>query len=68
MSWPQVPEILMQEPKKLKQLPKTNEPVKASELLSTVAENYGTYYELSEQLKMWQEWYRSKKLIFESVN
>jgi hypothetical protein len=58
----------MQEPKKLKQVKKTdNEPVKASELLQTVTENYGSYYELSEQLKMWQEWYRSKKLIFESI-
>jgi hypothetical protein len=42
--------------------------VKASELLDTVVENYGTYYELVEKLKGWQEWYRTQKIIFEKVS
>jgi len=41
--------------------------VKASELLTTVTENYGTYYQVVEQLKGWQEWYKEQKRIFESV-
>jgi hypothetical protein len=41
--------------------------VKASELLDTVVVNYGTYYEVAEKLRGWQEWYRSQKAIFESL-
>jgi hypothetical protein len=39
--------------------------VKASEFLATVTENYGTYYELVEQVKGWQAWYYAQKKIFE---
>ena len=39
--------------------------VKASTLLATVAENYGTYYEISEKLKGWQAWYTDQKKVFE---
>jgi hypothetical protein len=41
--------------------------VKASELLSTVTENYGTYYQVVEKLKGWQEWYKAQRAIFEEV-
>jgi len=41
--------------------------VKASELLDTVVVNYGTYYEVAEKLKGWQDWYRSQKTIFENL-
>jgi len=39
--------------------------VKASELLNTVQENYGTYYEVVAKLKLWQEWYKQQKELFE---
>ena len=39
--------------------------VKASEFLETVTENYGTYYQLVEQVKGWQTWYYQQKKIFE---
>jgi hypothetical protein len=39
--------------------------VKASEFLETVTENYGTYYQLVEQVKGWQTWYYTQKKIFE---
>jgi len=39
--------------------------VKASTLLGTVTQNYGTYYEIREQLISWQEWYKKQKKIFE---
>lgn len=45
----------------------TSSTVKASELLDTVVVNYGTYYEVAEKLKGWQEWYRSQKAIFENL-
>lgn len=41
--------------------------VKASELVRTVTENYGTYYQVREQLIGFQEWYKEQKKIFESV-
>jgi len=41
--------------------------VKASELLETVTENYGTYYQVVEKLKGWQEWYAAQKKIFEEI-
>jgi len=39
--------------------------VKASELIGAVVENYGTYYQVVERLKGWQDWYRTQKTIFE---
>jgi len=42
--------------------------VKASELITTVSENYGTYYEMREQLKAWQDWYRAQKKAYESIS
>ena len=41
--------------------------VKASELVKTVTDNYGTYYQVREQLIGFQEWYKEQKKIFESV-
>ena len=41
--------------------------VTTAELLGTVNENYGTYYEIVNKLKAWQSWYKEQKQIFESV-
>ena len=41
--------------------------IKASQLLETVVDNYGSCHENIEKLKAWQEWYRAQKQIFESV-
>jgi hypothetical protein len=41
--------------------------VKASELLSTVVENYGTCYELRETVVAWQDWYKAQKEVFENT-
>lgn len=41
--------------------------VKASDLLTTVVENYGTYYQVVEQVKGWQDWYQQQKKVFEAV-
>ena len=41
--------------------------VEASKLLDRVVENYGACHENAEKLRMWQEWYRDQKKIFESV-
>ena len=41
--------------------------IEASRLLDRVVENYGACHENAEKLRMWQEWYREQKKIFESV-
>ena len=41
--------------------------VKASELLDTVVQNYGSCHENAAKLEAWQEWYKEQKKIFESV-
>lgn len=49
------------------QLKTVPEGVKLSELTSTVAGNYSTYYECAVKVDQWQEWYSIQKKIFESV-
>jgi hypothetical protein len=41
--------------------------VKASELLETVVDNYGTCHENAEKLRGWQEWYGTQKKIFDAI-
>jgi hypothetical protein len=41
--------------------------VKASELIETVVDNYGTCHETAEKLRGWQEWYGTQKKIFDAI-
>ena len=41
--------------------------VKIAGLLITVNENNGTYYEIANKLRGWQEWYKEQKKIFDRV-
>lgn len=41
--------------------------VKISQLTETVVDNYGTCYQIREQLKAWQDWYNTNKGIFEKA-
>jgi hypothetical protein len=41
--------------------------LKISDILSTVTDNYATYYQVREQVLGWQQWYKEQKKIFESV-
>ena len=41
--------------------------VKASELVKAVAENYGLYYQVREQVLGWQMWYSEQKKVFENI-
>jgi uncharacterized coiled-coil protein SlyX len=42
--------------------------VKASEVLTSVTENYSTCYAIREKLLAWQEWYRKQKELHDSNN
>jgi hypothetical protein len=46
---------------------KASTEIKASDVLRTVTENYGTYYEVAAQLEGWQTWYFQQKKIFEET-
>lgn len=41
--------------------------VKASQLLTTVVDNYGACHENAARLEAWQQWYRDQKRIWESI-
>jgi uncharacterized protein YceK len=71
--FPTPPEMLMKEPKDLNTIGQTKVPntsrdinegtsdVKLSDVAITVSKNYGTYYQVVEQLKSLQEWIRKQK-------
>lgn len=55
--FPQPPTVLMQPPATLKPLPgDPGTPVPARQAAQTVAENYGLYHEVAEQLRALQAW------------
>lgn len=41
--------------------------VKASQLLATVVDNYGSCHDNAARLEAWQQWYRDQKKIWESI-
>lgn len=64
-SWPPPPGMLAQQPcPQLQALP-PNPPL--SVVATTVAQNYGLYYECAVKLQAWQQWYREQKILHESA-
>jgi len=43
------------------------EKVLITDLLKTVVENYTLYYECSNKVEGWQEWYNEQKKIYENA-
>lgn len=43
------------------------EDAKMSDVVSTVASNYGQYHECKNKIDTWIEWHKSQKQIYESV-
>ena len=62
--FPSAPATLMIEPTELKEVPAG---APSSAVFETVIENYGTYYEIANRLKGWQQWYAEQKKIFETA-
>ena len=63
-TFPKAPDTLMETPQDLKEVPAG---AAADQVFEVVIENYGTYYEVSNKLKGWQQWYIDQKKIFDSV-
>ena len=56
-------DVLMETPPELQE---TATGASATEVFSIVIINYGTYYEVANKLKGWQEWYRIQKENYNS--
>lgn len=64
-TFPEVPEALL---KQCSTLSTINKPeVKLSELMDTVAKNYGKYHECAAVNEAWQEWYLEQKKVFNEI-
>jgi len=63
-NFPKASDTLQTPPPALKEIPAG---ASASVIFDTVVENYGTYNEVANQLKGWQQWYVEQKKIFESA-
>lgn len=62
--FPEVPEELLQETKKLETL---DNDAKISDVLKTVVNNYGICNETTILLNGWQEWYKQQERIYKEV-
>lgn len=58
-------DVLMETPPQLQEVPPG---ASATEVFNTVIVNYGTYYEIANKLKGWQEWYLEQKKITDKLN
>jgi hypothetical protein len=56
-------DVLMEAPPELQEVPAG---ASATEVFSVVIINYGTYYEVANKLKGWQEWYKTQKENYNS--
>ena len=63
-SFPKVPDALMVAAPDLKEVPENAD---AAQVFDVVIENYGTYHEVANLLRGWQQWYVEQKKIFESA-
>ena len=63
-NFPKATDTLMTAPPELKEIPAG---ATASTVFEVVVENYGTYNEVANQLRGWQQWYVDQKKIFESA-
>ena len=64
-TFPDVPEALLKECGALNTINKPE--VKLSELMDTVAKNYGKYHECAAVNEAWQDWYREQKKVFDEI-
>lgn len=64
-TFPDAPAELQKQCQDLKTL--EGNKVSIMDLMKTVVENYKLYYECSNKVEGWQDWYKTQKDIFDSV-
>jgi hypothetical protein len=65
MEWPTAPQDLLTACPDLKQTAPTE---KLSDVLSTVTDNYATYYTCQSRVDGWIKWYKSEKKISNRID
>lgn len=60
--FPTVPNELLEAPAQLKTVP---DGAQADQVFGVVIDNYGTYHQLSNKYRQWQEWYINQKKIYD---
>lgn len=63
--FPDAPEVLLKTCDDLRTL--EGNKVAITDLLKTIVDNYRIYYECSNKVDGWQDWYKDQKRIFDSV-
>lgn len=63
--FPDAPEVLLKTCEDLRTL--EGNKVAITDLLKTIVDNYRIYYECSNKVDGWQDWYKDQKRIFDSV-
>lgn len=64
-TFPEAPEELKKQCKELQTIQGTS--VAITDMLKTIVENYRMYYECSNKVDGWNDWYKDQKEIFDSV-
>ena len=64
--WPAAPAELVERCQALQKADPSKTAI--TDLLKTVVENYGLYYQCSLKVEGWNEWYLEQKKIFEQAN
>jgi len=67
MTWPAAPEVLQKQCEELKQVESKPGGVPITDILKVVVENYSLYYECSNKVDGWNDWYKSMKRIYDEV-
>lgn len=61
-----VPE-LVERCRELQQVAPTGNPVAITDMLKIIVNNYGLYYQCSNKVDGWNQWYEEQRRIYESV-
>ncbi len=64
-AWPEATPELMEKCKDLQQI--TGDVVTMTQLMKSVVDNYTLYYQCSNKVEGWQQWYEEKKKTYESI-
>ena len=65
-TFPDVPPELIKQCEDLQKV-SADSPLAITELLKTVVSNYTLYYQCSNRVEGWKDWYDKQKKIFDSV-
>lgn len=62
--FPTAPTELLVPPPELKEIPAN---ATATDVMNTVIDNYETYNNVADKMRLWQKWYQDQKQNFEKI-